>query len=60
MTSPNPIASDSNYTQQPNITQQAQILPNLHRLPRTSQNIATVAKSSAALTSSYSIVISTN
>ncbi|RPA96932.1 hypothetical protein L873DRAFT_1810764 [Choiromyces venosus 120613-1] len=46
-----PIASDSNYTQQPNITKEAQILPNLHRLSQTSQTIATVAKSSPTLTS---------
>ncbi|RPB02468.1 hypothetical protein L873DRAFT_1802444, partial [Choiromyces venosus 120613-1] len=45
------IASDSNYTQQPNITKQAQILPSLHRLSQTSQIIATVAKSSPTLTS---------
>ncbi|RPA88508.1 hypothetical protein L873DRAFT_1817714 [Choiromyces venosus 120613-1] len=52
-----PTASNSNYTQQPNITKQAQTLPNLHRLSQTSQNIATVAKSSPTLTSSCYIVI---
>ncbi|RPA90614.1 hypothetical protein L873DRAFT_1820839, partial [Choiromyces venosus 120613-1] len=40
------IASDSSYTQQPNITKKAQILPYLRRLSQISQNIATIAKPS--------------